>query len=200
MYLGPLDQSKLWNPQDIAGLYRFLQRLWRNFVGEDGALLVNDEPPTDDLNRLLHKTIKRVTDDMDAMRFNTAIAAIIELNNQLVQLPALPRQVAQTAVLLLSPMAPHICEELWQKLGHDQSLAYETWPVYDPALLVEETVEYPIAINGKVRGRFTVAADADDDALEAAARADEHVAAMIEGKTVRKVIVVKGRMVNFVVS
>ena len=97
-------------------------------------------------------------------------------------------------------MAPHICEELWQKLGHDQSLAYETWPVYDPALLVEETVEYPIAINGKVRGRFTVAADADDDALEAAARADEHVAAMIEGKTVRKVIVVKGRMVNFVVS
>jgi leucyl-tRNA synthetase len=212
MYLGPLDQSKLWNTRDIIGVHRFLQRLWRNFIDEEtGALLVTDEPAAEPLRRLLHKTTKRVSDDMERMSYNTAIAALIELNNELVPLQSLPREVAATMLLLLAPMAPHIAEELWQRLhaaasqagagaaaASVPSLAYEPWPTYDPALLVESTIEYPVQINGKLRGRITVAADADSAAIEAAARADAKVAASLGDKPIKKVIVIKGKMVNIV--
>ena len=198
MYMGPLEASKPWATRDVIGVHRFLQRLWRNFIGKDGGLKVDDQPPPVELRRLLHKTIKRVTDDMDRMSFHTAIAALIELNNELVQRSTLPREVAEKLVLLLSPIAPHIGEELWQRLGHDSSLAYAPWPSYDPELLVEAEVEYPVAINGKLRGRVTVPADADNAAIEAAALADDKVKAALADKTVRKIIVVKGKMVNVV--
>ncbi len=201
MYLGPLDQSKLWRTRDIVGVHRFLQRLWRNFVDEEtNKLLVTDEPASESQRRLLHKTVKRVTDAMGAMAFNVAIAAMIELNNELVGLESLPREIAKPLVLCLSPAAPHIAEELWHRMGHETSLAYETWPAYDPAMLVEDQIEYPVQINGKLKGKVTVPADADNTAIEQAALGDDKVKAQINGLTVRKVIVVKGRMVNIVAS
>jgi len=198
MYLGPLDQSKAWRTRDIAGPHRFLQRMWRNFVAEDGSLKITDAAPDEALNRMLHKTIKRVTDDMDRMQFNTAIAAVIELNNELVSHDLVPRAVAEAMLLLLSPIAPHICEELWEKLGYDSGISGHPWPKYDPAMLVADTVEYPVQVNGKLKGKIVVPSDADDGAIEAAAVADEKVKAAIGSATVRKVIVVKGKMVNVV--
>ncbi len=199
MYLGPLDQSKVWNTRDIAGPHRFLQRLWRNFVDTDsGAFKVDGQPATEALRKLLHHTIKRVTDDMERMSFNTAIAALIELNNELVALDTIPREIAQPMVLLLSPIAPHVAEELWNKLGYDNSLSGESWPVYDPELLVEKEIELPVQVNGKVRGRITVAADADNDAIEKIAMNNPLVVKAIDGNTVRKVLIIPGRMVNIV--
>jgi leucyl-tRNA synthetase len=201
MSMGPLDQSKVWNTRDIIGMHRFLQRVWRNFVNEQtGALLVLDQLTPDPLERLLHKTIKRVTDAMNAMSFNVAIAALIELNNELVGKGGVPRGLARAMVLMLAPLAPHVAEELWQKLGHDKSLAYEKWPTYDPQLLVKSTIEYPVQVNGKLRGRVTVPADADDAAIQAAALADEKIQAAVAGKSVRKAILVKGKLLNLVIG
>jgi leucyl-tRNA synthetase len=200
MYLGPLDQSKVWRTRDITGMHNFLKRLWRNFVDEEtGRLRVTDEAPSPALRRLLHKTIKKVSDDMDRMSFNTAIAALIELNNELVSQPAVPQEIARAMTLLLAPLAPHVAEELWEKQGHSKTLAYEPWPSYDPALLVDDSVEYPIQVSGKLRSKITVPATADQAAIEAAALADEKTQAAIAGKPVKKIIVVRGRMVNVIV-
>ncbi|QNN23406.1 leucine--tRNA ligase [Planctomycetales bacterium ZRK34] len=200
MYMGPLDQSKPWNTRDIVGVHRFLQRVWRNFFDDEGKLLITDDAPDDATARLLHKTIKRVTDDMERMSFNTAIAALIELNNALVSLKQLPRAVAEPFVLMLAPLAPHVCEHLWQQLGHEGSVAFVDWPNYDESMLVEDSIQMVVQVLGKVRGRITVPADADNDAIEAAALGDDKVAANLEGKTVRKVIVVPGKLVNIVAN
>jgi leucyl-tRNA synthetase len=200
MYMGPLDASKQWNTRDIVGVHRFLQRLWRVMVSEDDTLRVTDEAPTQDLLRLLHRTIKRVTDDLDRLSFNTAIAALIELNNELVALPRLPRAVAEPLVLLLAPLAPHMAEEFWHRLGHGQSLAYQPWPRYDPALIVAAEVEYPVQVNGKVRSRVTVPASADEAAIQQAVLNDARVQEFTAGKSVKKFIVVKGKLVNLVVG
>ena len=201
MYMGPLDQSKPWATRDIVGIERFLQRVWRNFVDEETgrSLVTNDLPGEEDL-RLLHKTIDAVTTDMNRMAFNTAIAHLITLNNKFVGEKQLPRAVAEPFVLMLAPMAPHMAEELWQRIGYDKSLAYEAWPVADPKFLVEDSIELPVQILGKLRSRINVPADADNEAIEAAALADERIAELIAGKTVRKVIVVPGKMVNIVAN
>ena len=199
MYLGPLDQAKAWSTQDIVGLHRFLSRVWRNFVREDGSLTLNDEPASADLRKALHRTIRKVGDDIERLGFNTAIAALIELNNQLVPLATLPREVAEPFVLMLAPLAPHIGEQLWALLGHDRSLADEPFPSFDETLLVEAEVEYPIQVNGRVRGRITVSADAPTTAIEQAAVGDEAVQRAIGDKSVQKIIVIPGRMVNVVV-
>jgi leucyl-tRNA synthetase len=201
MYLGPLEASKPWNTRDIIGVHRFLQRLWRNFVDEQtGELRITDDQPDESLLRLLHKTIHRVSEDMQRMSFNTAIAALIEMNNELTGRDNLPRAVAVPMLLMLAPLAPHISEELWQRLGHDQSLAYENWPVCDERYLVEDDVEMAVQVMGKVRGRITVPADADEDTVRQAALNDERVVPYLEGKTVRKVIVVQGKLVNIVAN
>jgi leucyl-tRNA synthetase len=205
MFMGPLDASRPWNTTDIVGVHRFLQRLWRNLVDEDtGELHVSDGAADDDTRRLLHRTIDAVRADMEGMSFNTAIARLFELNNHLTQVVAAtgaaPREVAEAITLMAAPLAPHIAEELWARMGHPDSLAYVAFPEADPALLVVDEVEVPVQVNGKVRGRITVGVDADAAALEAAARADDKVAALLEGVTVRKVIAVPGRLVNFVVG
>jgi len=201
MYLGPLDQSKPWNPTDIVGVHRFLQRVWRNILDEEsGRLLIAEAPPPDDLVRLTHKTIRRVTEAMESMSFNVAIAALIELNNALVQRDTVPRWVAEVMVTMLAPFAPHIAEELWDRMGRDGSVTRAAWPTWDADLLVEDMVEMPVQVNGKVRGKVSVPADADDAAIEAAARADANVATHLEGKSVHKVIVIKGRLVNIVAN
>ncbi|MEE9211440.1 MAG: class I tRNA ligase family protein [Phycisphaeraceae bacterium] len=199
MYMGPLEQSKVWRTRDIIGVHRFLQRLWRNLVNDQtGELLVTDDAGDDPLRRKLHKTIKRVTDAMETLAFNVAIAALIELNNDLVPLKTTPRQVAEGLVRMLAPLAPHTAEELWAKLGHEPSIADQPWPEYDPALLVEDQIEYPVQVNGKLRGRITVPADADDQQIEQTALANGPIKTAIGDHKVRKVIVVKGRMVNIV--
>jgi len=199
MYLGPLARSKIWSTSDIMGVHRFLQRLWRNFRDpETGQVRVDDAPPPDALRRALHRTVAAVTHDMEAMEFNTAIARLIELNNALVKLDRLPREVAEPLVKMIAPLAPHVAEELWQSLGHEQTIAFAPWPEHDPALLVAETIVYPIQVNGKVRAKVQIAADADDAAIEQAALADERVQRAIGDKTVRRVIVVKGRLANIV--
>ena len=201
MYLGPLDQDKVWNTRDIIGVHRFLQRMWRNLMDEQtGQMRISEVSADDDLRKLLHGTIKKVTDDMERMSFNTAIAALIELNNALVARAAVPREVAESMVLMLGPMAPHVCEELWSRLGHERSLTFEPWPACDESLLVEDQVEYPVQINGKVRGRVTVSADADHGTIEQAVLANDSVRHSLGDKTVRKIIIVPGKMVNVVAN
>ena len=203
MFTGPLEASRPWNAADIPGVYRFLQRFWRNVVDEDtGASRVTDAAATPALRKTLHRTIDAVARDYAAISINTAIARLFECNNALtteVQATgSAPREVVEAMAVMLAPVAPHIAEEVWQRLGHDETIVVTPFPVADPALLVDDEVEIPVQVNGKVRGRVTVAADADGDALEAAARAA--VAAQLEGVTVRKVIAVPGKMVNFVVG
>jgi leucyl-tRNA synthetase len=199
MSMGPLDASRPWESKDVIGVHRFLQRLWRNMVDEDtGALRLLDVAPTTDTMRTLHRAIAGVRDDLDHLRFNTAISKLIELNNHLTKLGGCPAALASQVVLLVAPMAPHIAEELWAKLGHSVSLVAEPFPVADPGLLVEDSVEYPVQVNGKVRSRVSVAADADQATVHAAAMADDKVIAALAGAIPKKVIVVAGRMVNIV--
>jgi leucyl-tRNA synthetase len=197
MSMGPLEVSRPWETRAVVGSYRFLQRVWRALVDErTGESRVVDEPADEQTRRLLHRTIDGVRADMDGMRFNTAVAKLIELTNGLTRLSGTPREVAEPLVLMVSPFAPHLGEELWRRLGHTESLAYHPFPVADPALLVAESVTYPVQVNGKVRGRVEVAAGAAEDEVRAAALAAvaEHVA----GREPRKVIVVPGRMVSVV--
>ncbi|MDA0378354.1 MAG: leucine--tRNA ligase, partial [Bacteroidetes bacterium] len=161
MYMGPLEASKPWNTRDIVGVNRFLRRVWRNFVDADtDTLLVSDETPTDDQMRLLHKTIERMTTDMERLSFNTSIAALIECLSEWLALDRIPRALAEPFVLMLAPLAPHMAEELWQRLGHATSLAYEPWPVAEERWLVQDTIELVVQVNGKVRGSITVPAAA----------------------------------------
>ncbi len=202
MSMGPLDVSRPWETRAVIGSHRFLQRVWRNIVDETtGELRVSEAPASDETRRALHRAIDGVRGDMAELRFNTAIAKLIELNNHLTQAcpDGTPREVAEPLVLMLAPVAPHLAEELWTKLGHTGSLAYEAFPVADPELLVGETVEYPVQVNGKVRGKVTVPADADEATVRAAALAEPKVAAYVGGKEPRKVIVVPGRIVTIVV-
>ncbi len=199
MAMGPLDASRPWNTRDVVGMQRFLQRLWRNLVDEHtGEVKVGVEPADDETRRALHRCIAGVRADMDALRFNTAIAKLIELNNHVTKLATVPRDVAEPLVQMAAPLCPHVAEELWVKLGHDTTITYVPFPVADPALLADDTVEYPVQINGKVRTRLTVAVDATPAEVETLALADDKVRAALDGKPPRKVIVVPGKMVNVV--
>jgi leucyl-tRNA synthetase len=205
MFTGPLDASRPWSTQDIVGVHKFLQRFWRNVVDEDtGELHVTEVPADDETRRQLHRTIAKVGDDMAKLEFNTAIAALMELNNRLTrvvqQVGSAPREVVTAMVLMLAPLTPHVAEELWERLGSAGSLAFTDFPEPDAGLLVDETVEVPVQVNGKVRGKVTVAAGASEAEHEEAARADARIAELLEGATVRKVVVVPGRLVNFVVG
>jgi len=200
---GPLDSSRPWETRDVVGMYRFLQRLWRNIVDEEtGEVTVVDTPADDDTRKLLHRTIDFVRAEMDELHFNTAIAKLIELNNAVTKLDATPREVAEPLVAMLAPLVPHIAEDLWVKLGRSAetggTITYVDFPVADPALLVDDTIEMPIQINGKVRSKVEVAADASSDDIEAAALADARVVEALDGGSPKKVIVVPGRMVNVV--
>ena len=199
MSMGPLDASRPWESKDVVGVHRFLQRLWRNIIDEDsGELRVSPAPADGETVRVVHRTIAAVREELDHLRFNTAIAKLIECNNHLTKLGGCPADVAETMVKLVAPMAPHIAEELWTRLGHKDSITYEPFPVADPSMLTRETVEYPVQVNGKVRARITVAADADAVTVEKAALADDKVQASLSGARPSKVIVIPGRMVNIV--
>jgi leucyl-tRNA synthetase len=204
MSTGPLDQSRPWETRDVVGVYRLLQRVWRNLIDEDtGDLAVSGDEADDETRRLVARTIAAVRESMETLRFNVAIAKITELNNFLTSHCAgqgVPDEVAETLVLLLAPLAPHVAEELWSRLGHDESLTRERFPVADRALLIDDYVEIPVQVNGKVRARVNVPVGLSKSALEAAASADDRVAELLAGATVRKVITVPDRLVNFVVG
>jgi len=157
-------------------------------------------PPTQQQQRVLHKTIKAVTDDIEKLSFNTAISRMMEFTNEFTSYEVRPKAALESFVLLLSPFAPHLAEELWELLGHSKTLAYEPWPNYDPALLVEAEIELPVQVNGKLRGKVKVPKDADQAMIEAAAKADATVAQNLAGKSIVKVIFVAGKLVNFVVK
>ncbi|MBO0864830.1 MAG: class I tRNA ligase family protein, partial [Mycobacterium sp.] len=201
MSMGPLEASRPWATKDVVGAYRFLQRVWRLVVDEQtGDKRVDDHAAAgEDTLRLLHRTIAGVSEDFAALRNNTAVSKLIEYTRHLMHLDAVPRAAVEPLVLMLAPLAPHVAEELWHRLGNARSLAHGPFPVADPAYLVEDTVEYPVQVNGKVRGKVVAAADADADTLEAAALADEKVQAFLNGARPKKVIVVAGRLVNLVV-
>jgi leucyl-tRNA synthetase len=203
MFMGPLDASRPWNTADIVGVHRFLQRFWRNAIDEEtGAIRVSEGPADEETRRIFHRTIDAVRGDMRKLQFNTAIARLFELNNRLTavvgETGTAPLEVVSAMTLMLAPLAPHLAEEVWSRLGHAESLAYEPFPEPDPAYLVEEEVEIVVQVDGKVRARVKVPAGASDADHEAAARADERIAQLLEGAEVLKVIAVPGRLVNFV--
>jgi leucyl-tRNA synthetase len=203
MFSGPLEQSRPWDAKAIVGPYRLLQRIWRVVVDEQsGESHVSDGPIPDELNRLLHKTIAATREGYQTLRFNTSIARLTELNNAITaQYPhgSAPRALAEALVLMIAPLAPHIAEELWSRLGYGTSLAWESFPAADEALLVDETVEIPVQVNGKVRAVVRMPSGLDGDALVAAARSDERVAAALADREIKRAITVPGRLVNFVV-
>ncbi|MCK2236249.1 MULTISPECIES: leucine--tRNA ligase [unclassified Crossiella] len=204
MSMGPLEVSRPWATKDVVGAQRFLQRLWRNLVEEStGELRVTEDTPDETALRLLHKTIAGVREDYAAMRYNTAAAKLIELNNHVTKAYAAaagtPRALAEPLVLMLAPLCPHLAEELWARLGADTSLAHGPFPQAEERYLVEDSIEYPVQVNGKLRSKVVVAASAGQDEIKAAVLADEKVVALLDGGAPRKVIVVPGRLVNLVV-
>jgi leucyl-tRNA synthetase len=206
MFMGPLEAMKPWNMRGVEGVSRFLSRVWRLIVDEAAetptlnANVKEIEPDAETL-KLLHKTIKKVTEDTEGLRFNTAISAMMEFSNHLTaKVETRPKKVLEPFVLLLAPYAPHVAEELWQVLGHPSTLAYEPWPVFDPALVCDDEIEIPVQINGKVKAKLLVPTDADAATLEKLALADPKVQELIAGKTVRKVIAKPGQMVSIVIG
>ncbi|MFO0935144.1 MAG: leucine--tRNA ligase [Gemmataceae bacterium] len=205
MFMGPLEAVKPWNMKGVEGVYRFLSRVWRLIVDDAADDLklnasVKDVAPSQDTLRELHRTIKKVGDDTEGLRFNTAIAAMMEFVNHLNKLEERPKAVLDTFVLLLAPYAPHVAEELWRAMGHTQTLFAEPWPQYDPALIKADSIEIPVQVNGKIKVRINVPAETDAAGLEALAMADESVKASLAGKAIKKVIVVPKKMVNIVVG
>ncbi|MDR0993660.1 MAG: leucine--tRNA ligase [Verrucomicrobiota bacterium] len=201
MFMGPLTQVKPWSMKGVEGVSRFLSRVYRLVLDEETGGLsarLSDDPMTREQERALHAVIKKVTLDIERMEFNTAISAMMIFVNEAQGWAVLPREMLSTFVLVLSPFAPHLAEELWSRLGHDRTLAYEPWPVWDDAVLHEDEIELPVQVNGKVRGRIRVAADAEESFILAAAEACEGVRPFLEGKTIRKRIVIPKRMVNLV--
>ena len=203
MSMGPLDTSRPWATKDVVGAQRFLQRLWRLVVSEaTGEVTVVDASLTEDDLKALHRTIAGVRDDYAHLRDNTVAAKLIEYVNYLTKTypSGAPRDAVEPLVQMVSPLAPHIAEELWSRLGHPETITFEPFPEFAEQWLTDDTVEVPVQINGKVKARIDVATDASKDDLEAAALADDRVAALVDGKTVVKVIAIPGRMVNLVVK
>ena len=198
MSMGPLEASKPWNPRDIIGSFRFLQRVWRLAIDEDTGQLNLRDKAEPAVERQLHRTIAKVGADVERLAYNTAIAAMIELVNTATAAGGITRDQLERFTMVLAPFAPHIAEELWSRLGRRESLAHASWPTYDEAMLAEDQIELPVQIGGKVRARIRVDAAATPQAIEAAALADEKVKAQLGGKAPRKIVVVPGKIVNIV--
>ncbi|WP_142829451.1 leucine--tRNA ligase [Planococcus soli] len=200
MFMGPLEASIAWSTNGLDGSRRFLDRVWRLLM--DGEQLSAKVTGANDgkLEKIYHQTVKKVTDDFEGLRFNTAISQMMVFINEGYKVDSIPKEYVEGFVKLLSPIAPHVAEELWEKLGHEGSVAYENWPQYDESKLVDDVVEVVVQVNGKVKTKLTVAKDSTKEQLETAALADEHVQKAADGKQVRKVIVIPGKLVNIVVG
>ena len=202
MFMGPLDREKPWTEEGVQGAHRFIRRVWSLFVDESGAVhrRVVESGGDPALEKVLHQTIKAVTHDIEHLLFNTAISRMMEFVNAAMKAEQINKDWVEQFVLILSPFAPHMGEELWERLGHRNTLAYEVWPKYDEALLVEDVIEIPVQVNGKLRGKVVVPAGTPEQAVREQALAEENVRRFIAGKTVAKVVYVPGRLVNVVVK
>jgi leucyl-tRNA synthetase len=194
MFMGPLEATKPWQTSGIEGVKRFLDRVFTSLTGPIGG---DYDLET---KRLVHKTIEKVTKDIENLRFNTAISAMMILSRHLAAKDKVPREAAEAFVLILSPFAPHLGEELWQRLGHEKTLAYEAWPAFDPALVIDDEVEIGVQVNGKVRGAIRIARDATQDQAVEIAKADSKIASHVEGKTIKKIVFVPAKILNFIVG
>jgi leucyl-tRNA synthetase len=201
MFMGPLEVIKPWSMQGVEGVHRFLQKLWRAVIDRDTGELdeaVQQAEADEETLRLLNQTIKKVGDDIESFGFNTAISAMMIFVNHLGRLTVRPTAAIEKFILILAPFAPHIAEELWERLGHTESLAYESWPEYDKELIKEKEIELAVQVMGKIKDRIVVSADADEDQIKQKALSCEKVIAAMAGKEPKKVIVIKSRLVNIV--
>jgi leucyl-tRNA synthetase len=200
MFMGPLDRDKPWSTTAIEGVYRFLQRTWRLAVDDEGRFLGTDETPADEDLRVTHKTVKKITDDIESLRFNTAISQMMIFVNHFTKKGSIPKASLKPFVQCLNPFAPHIAEELWKHLGEARELTYAAWPGYDEALAKDDLITMAVQVLGKTRGTVEVEPNADQATVETAAKQIPAVAAQLEGKTIRKVIFVQGKILNYVVG
>jgi leucyl-tRNA synthetase len=199
MFLGPLEQFKPWNTAGISGVHGFLKKLWKLYhQGPDRSFEVLDERPGKDALKTLHKTIKKVTEDIEAFSFNTTVSSFMICVNELTAQKCRHREILEPLVVLISPYAPHVAEELWQKLGHADSVAHAPFPVFEPAFLVESHKEYPISFNGKMRFTLELPLDLSREEIEREVLAHEKTREQLQGREPRKVIVVPGKIVNIV--
>jgi len=201
MFMGPLESSVAWSTNGLDGARRFLDRVWRLFVSEDGSISDKiTEAENSAMDKVYNETVKKVTEDFATLQFNTGISQMMVFVNEGNKQEKLPKQYVEGFVKLLCPVTPHLAEELWEKLGNDNTSTYEPWPVYDETKLVEDEVEIAVQIMGKVRAKISVPKDATKEETETAALENEKIKEQIEGKTVRKVIVVPGKLVNIVAN
>ena len=196
MFMGPLEVSKPWSSEGVEGAKKFIVRVWKFFTEPENITETND----DALTKIYHQTVKKVTNDFEALAYNTAISQMMIFVNAAYKNGSCPREYAEGLIKMLSPICPHVGEEMWQKLGHNETIAYAEWPKYDEAKMVEDTIEIGVQVNGKVRGTVMLAVDEENDSAIEKAKQVEGVARSIEGKTVVKAIYVKGRIVNLVVK
>ncbi|MDX5429286.1 MAG: class I tRNA ligase family protein [Bacteroidota bacterium] len=199
MFLGPIEQSKPWNTQGLSGVTGFLRKFWR-LSHREGDFIVSDEVPNEKELKALHTCIKKVNEDMENFSFNTSVSAFMICTKELTDLKCNKRSIIEPLVILLSPFAPHMAEELWEKLGHSDSVTRQPYPTHEEKHLVESTKNYPVSFNGKVRFQITLPADMGKEDVEASVMADERTAKYMDGKQIRKVIVVPGRIVNIVIG
>jgi leucyl-tRNA synthetase len=197
MFLGPLEQYKPWKTSGITGVHNFLKKLWKLFIGQDGLKVTDDEPSKDQL-KTLHKTIKKVTEDIENFSFNTSVSTFMIAVNELTAQDCISKAILEPLLILISPYAPHIAEELWEQLGHEKSITTAEFPEFDASHLIESTKAYPISFNGKMRFTIELSLDLSKDEIEAAVMADEKTQSQLDGRVPKKVIVVPGKIVNIV--
>ena len=197
MFLGPLEQYKPWNTAGITGVHNFLKKLWKLYVGENG-LNVNDAEPTKDNLKTLHKTIKKVEEDIENFSFNTSVSTFMIAVNELRAQKATSKAILEPLLVVMSPYAPHIAEELWKQLGHEGSIATIEFPVFDAKYLVESEKEYPVSFNGKMRFTMKLPLDLTPAQIEEIVMADERTIAQLAGNTPKKVIIIPGKIINLV--
>lgn len=202
MFMGPLDASIAWSTNGLDGSRRFIDRVWRLFVEDNGSLnpKIQDTEDTGSLEKVYHQTVKKITEDFEGLRFNTAISQMMVFINEAYKATVLPKNFMEGFVKLFAPICPHVAEELWEKLGHKETISYAAWPAYDEAKLVDDEIEIVIQINGKIKTKMKVPADANRETLEQIAMDDNTIKEQIDGKTVRKVIAVPGKLVNIVAN
>jgi len=197
MFLGALEQSKPWNTGGIRGVYGFLKKLWRLYFDDNGSVVINDEP-TAEMYKSLHKTIKKVTDDIENFSFNTSVSQFMICVNELATLKCNHRKILDPLAILISPYAPHIAEELWSQLGHEESVSKAAFPICEEKYLVESEKEYPVSFNGKMRFTIKLPLDLSVTQIQEIVMADERTIKQLEGRTPNKVIIVPGKVINLV--
>jgi leucyl-tRNA synthetase len=202
MFMGPLEAIKPWSMQGVEGVYRFLHKAWRTVIDKDTGELdkaVKESHADEVTLRLLNQTIKKVGDDIESFGFNTAISQMMIFINHLSKQEIRPKSVVEKFILVLAPFAPHIAEELWERLGHTDTLTYEAWPEYDKGLIKEKEIELVVQVNGKIKDRIVVSTDADEEQIKQKALASEKVKKALDGKEPKKIIVIKSRLVHIVI-